>query len=102
MGRSGEAAGDGVVDLLDFVRGCTFDDFLLTPRKGVLPRRDPSAVDLSARFSRRLTLKRPVVSANMDTITRAAMAIVLAEEGGIGVIDRGFRAGDLAPQVAEV
>jgi len=38
----------------------------------------------------------------MDTVTRAAMAIVLAEEGGLGVIDRGFRAGDIAPQVAEV
>ena len=38
----------------------------------------------------------------MDTITRAAMATVLAEEGGIGVIDRGFRAGDIAPQVTEV
>ncbi len=38
----------------------------------------------------------------MDTITRSAMAVVLAEEGGIGVIDRGFRAGDIAPQVAEV
>jgi IMP dehydrogenase len=38
----------------------------------------------------------------MDTITRSAMAIVLAEEGGLGVIDRGFRAGDIAPQVAEV
>ena len=38
----------------------------------------------------------------MDTVTRAAMAIVLAEEGGIGIIDRGFRAGDIEPQVAEV
>jgi IMP dehydrogenase len=38
----------------------------------------------------------------MDTITRSAMAVVLAEEGGIGIIDRGFRAGDIAPQVAEV
>src|SRR4029450_11232826 len=44
----------------------------------------------------------PLVSANMDTITRAAMATVLSEEGGIGVIDRGFRAGDIAPQIAEV
>jgi IMP dehydrogenase len=90
------------MDLLDFVRGCTFDDFLLTPQCGVLPRRDPDKVDLSARFTERLTLKRPIVSANMDTVTRAAMAIVLAEEGGIGVIDRGFRAGDIEPQVAEV
>jgi IMP dehydrogenase len=38
----------------------------------------------------------------MDTVTRAAMAIVLAEEGGLGVIDRGFRVGDIGPQVIEV
>jgi IMP dehydrogenase len=88
--------------LLDLVRGATFDDFLLTPQLGVVPSRDPGAIDLSARFTEKLTLKRPIVSANMDTITRAAMAVVLAEEGGIGVIDRGFRPGDIAPQVAEV
>ena len=90
------------LDLLELVRGCTFDDFLLTPQRGVLPRRDPAAIDLSSRFSEHLTLKRPLVSANMDTVTRAAMATVLAEEGGIGVIDRGFRAGDIDPQVAEI
>src|SRR5580765_6090331 len=88
--------------LLQLVRGCTFDDFLLTPQRGVLPRRDPAAVDLSAKFSEHVSLKRPIVSANMDTVTRAAMAVVLAEEGGIGVIDRGFRNGDIAPQVTEV
>ena len=88
--------------LLDLVRGCTFDDFLLTPQHGVLPRRDPAVVDLSARFSRRLTLRRPLVSANMDTVTRAAMAVAMAEQGGLGIIDRGFRAGDIAPQVDEV
>ena len=90
------------MDLLQLVRGCTFDDFLFTPQEGILPRRDPNIVDLSARFSEGVTLKRPLVSANMDTVTRAAMAIVLAEEGGLGVIDRGFRAGDIEPQVAEV
>src|SRR5512145_2523940 len=89
------------MDLIEFVRGCTFDDFLLTPQCGVLPRRDPDKVDLSARFTEHLTLNRPLVSANMDTVTRAAMAIVLAEEGGIGIIDRGFRTGDIAPQVQE-
>ena len=47
-------------------------------------------------------IKRPIVSANMDTITRAEMAVVLAEEGGIGVIDRGFRPGDIQPQIKEV
>src|SRR5262247_1684255 len=90
------------MDLLALVRGCTFDDFLLIPQLGVLPRRDPGAVDLSARFTQRLTLKRPIVSANMDTVTRSAMAVVLAEEGGLGVIDRGFRAGDIEPQLTEI
>ncbi len=88
--------------LSDLARGCTFDDFLLTPQLGVVPSRNPAAIDLSTRFSEHLTLSRPIVSANMDTVTRAAMAVVLAEEGGIGVVDRGFRAGDIAPQVAEV
>ena len=84
------------------VRGCTFDDFLFSPQLGVVRSRDPSAIDLSTRFSEHLVIKRPLVSANMDTVTRAAMAVVVAEEGGIGVIDRGFRPGDIAPQVAEV
>jgi IMP dehydrogenase len=90
------------MNLLELVRGCTFDDFLLTPQCGVLARRDPNLVDLSTRFSEHLPIKRPIVSANMDTVTRAAMAIVLAEEGGLGVIDRGFRVGDIEPQVTEV
>ncbi len=89
-------------DLAAVVRGCTFDDFLFAPRFSVLERRDPRAIDLSARFSEHLTLKVPIVSANMDTITRSAMAVVLAEEGGLGVIDRGFRGGDIAAQVREV
>jgi len=88
--------------LLDMVRGCTFDDFLLRPQYSVLERRDPSVIDLSCRFSEHITLKRPIVSANMDTVTRAPMAIVQAEEGGLGIIDRGFRAGDIGPQVREV
>src|SRR5687767_1091711 len=88
--------------LIDAVRGCTFDDFLLRPQYSVLERRDPSAIDLSCRFSEHITLKRPLVSANMDTVTRAPMAIVQAEEGGLGILDRGFRAGDIGPQVREV
>src|SRR5918993_4744360 len=89
-------------DLLDLVRGCTFDDFLFTPQYSVVERRDPSTIDLTSRFSRRLSLKRPIVSANMDTVTRAEMAIAVAEEGGLGVIDRGFRSGEIDPQVREV
>jgi len=86
----------------ELVRGTTFDDFLLTPQRSVIVRRDPAAIDLSCRVSRRLTLRRPIVSANMDTVTRAPMAIVQAEEGGLGIIDRGFRSGDIQPQVREV
>src|SRR6187397_1935055 len=86
----------------DAARGCTFDDFILSPQRSVLERRDPAAIDLSGRLSRRLMLDRPIVSANMDTVTRAPMAIVMAEEGGIGIIDRGFRPGDIEPQVREV
>src|SRR5688572_14272343 len=89
-------------DLGTLVRGCTFDDFLFTPQHSVVERRDPAAIDLTCRFSQRLTLKRPIVSANMDTVTRSEMAIAIAEEGGLGIIDRGFRAGEIEPQVREV
>ncbi len=88
--------------LADLVRGATFDDFLLRPQYSVIERRDPSVIDLSCRFSTHITLKRPLVSANMDTVTRAPMAIVQAEEGGLGIIDRGFRNDDIEPQVREV
>jgi IMP dehydrogenase len=89
-------------DLLCLVRGCTFDDFLFTPQYSVVERRDPALIDLTSSLSRRLTLKRPIVSANMDTVTRSEMAIAVAEEGGIGIIDRGFRSGEIEPQVREV
>jgi IMP dehydrogenase len=92
----------GFEALAEVVRGATFDDFLLRPQHSVIERRDPAAIDLSCRFSTHITLKRPLVSANMDTVTRAPMAIVLAEEGGLGIIDRGFRNGDIEPQVREV
>jgi IMP dehydrogenase len=89
-------------DLLELVHGCTFDDFLFTPQYSVVERRDPASIDLSSQLSTRLRLRRPLVSANMDTITRSEMAIAIAEEGGIGIIDRGFRSGDIEPQVREV
>ena len=71
-------------------------------QRSIVARRDPALIDLSCRVSQRITIKRPIVSANMDTVTRAEMAIAMAEEGGIGIIDRGFRSGDIAPQVHEV
>jgi IMP dehydrogenase len=91
-----------MTDLLAAVHGRTFDDFLFKPQFSVLERRDPRTINLTSRFSEHLALKHPIVSANMDTITRSAMAIVQAEEGGLGIIDRGFRGGDIAAQVREV
>lgn len=67
------------------LEGLTFDDVLLIPAySNVLPRN----VDLSTRFSRRIELKIPVVSAAMDTVTEAKMAIAIAREGGIGVVHK--------------
>src|SRR5688500_4340544 len=88
--------------VLELVRGCTFDDFILAPQHSVLPRRDPAVIDLSCQLTRGIVLRRPIVSANMDTVTRAPMAVVQAEEGGIGIIDRGYRPGEIEPQVREV
>ena len=87
------------MDLLHLVRGSTFDDFLFTPQEGLLLRRDPSTVDLSTRFSEHVMIKRPLVSANMDTVTRAAMAVVLAEEGGIGVSIADFGRATSSPRL---
>ena len=65
--------------------GLTFDDVLLIPaRSEVLPRE----VDLSTMFSRNIKISAPVVSAAMDTVTEAALAIEIAREGGIGVIHK--------------
>ncbi len=67
--------------------GLTFDDVLLVPSKSeVLPR----DVDVCTHLTRRLTINIPVISAAMDTVTEARMAIALAQEGGIGIIHRAF------------
>ncbi|MDG6916635.1 MAG: IMP dehydrogenase [Nitrososphaerota archaeon] len=66
--------------------GLTFDDVLLVPKfSDVKSRRD---ADTRTRFSRRIPLSIPIVSANMDTVTESSMAIALARLGGIGVIHR--------------
>ena len=65
--------------------GLTFDDVLLVPSYSEVL---PSDVKLLSKFSRNLSLKVPVVSAAMDTITESKMAIAMAQEGGIGVIHK--------------
>jgi IMP dehydrogenase len=63
----------------------TFDDVLLEPAASEL---EPAEVDVRSRFSKRIALNIPLVSAAMDTVTESTMAIALAREGGIGVIHR--------------
>ncbi|MDE3154088.1 MAG: IMP dehydrogenase, partial [Acidobacteriota bacterium] len=61
----------GLARLCELARGRTFDDFLFAPQFSVIARRDPDRIDLGSRLSAHLTLQRPIVSANMDTVTRA-------------------------------
>ena len=77
----------------------TYDDVLLVPAYSeVLPR----TVELSTRFSRNIELKIPFVTAAMDTVTEAPMAIAIAREGGIGVIHKNMSIEEQARQVAIV
>ena len=79
--------------------GLTFDDVLLIPAYSeVLPRE----VDLRTKFSRNITLNVPIVSAAMDTVTEAQLAIALAREGGIGVIHKNMPIAEQARQVHAV
>ena len=81
------------------LEGLTFDDVLLIPSYSeVLPRE----VCLKTRFSRNITLNIPIVSAAMDTVTEAPMAIALAREGGIGVIHKNMSISEQAAQVRQV
>ena len=75
----------------------SYDDVLLAPRRsGIGSRFD---VDVSSRLTRRLRLAVPAVSANMDTVTEAEMAIAMARAGGIGIVHRFL---SVERQVAEV
>ena len=79
--------------------GLTFDDVLLIPAYSeVLPR----CVNLQTKFSRNITLNVPLVSAAMDTVTEAQLAIAIAREGGIGVIHKNMTIAEQARQVHAV
>lgn len=81
------------------MEGLTFDDVLLIPAfSNVLPRE----VNLSTKFSRRINLNVPIVSAAMDTVTESALAIAIAREGGIGVIHKNMPIEEQARQVHAV
>ena len=74
----------------------TFDDFLLTPNASYV---EPKDIDTTIELSKGIKLNIPVLSAAMDTVTEADLAIAMAQEGGIGVIHRNI---SLERQVEEV
>ena len=79
--------------------GLTFDDVLLVPSYSEVL---PSDVVLLSKFSRNLSLKVPVVSAAMDTVTESKMAIAMAQEGGIGVIHKNLTIKQQAEKIRKV
>jgi IMP dehydrogenase len=80
-------------------QGFTFDDVLLQPRRSDVV---PANVDITTRLTRRIRLNIPILSAPMDTVTESAMAIALAQEGGIGVIHKNMRIEAQAEEVQVV
>ena len=79
--------------------GLTFDDVLLVPaRSEVLPR----AVDVSTKFTKDISLRTPIVSSAMDTVTEAELAIAMARAGGIGVIHKNMTIAQQCEQVRRV
>ncbi|HUW16408.1 MAG TPA: IMP dehydrogenase [Actinomycetes bacterium] len=76
--------------------GLTFDDVLLLPGESDLV---PSEIDTTSRLTREISLKVPLVSAAMDTVTESRMAIAMARQGGLGVLHRNLSIADQAYQV---
>jgi IMP dehydrogenase len=77
----------------------TFDDVLLVPSYSAV---HPRSVDLRSRFSRRISINVPIVSAAMDTVTEWELAIAIAREGGIGVLHKNLTIEEQAAQVDRV
>lgn len=79
--------------------GLTFDDVLIIPQKSeVLPR----DVDISSQLTKKIRLNTPILSAGMDTVTEAKMAIAMAREGGIGIIHKNMSIKEQAEEVDRV
>ncbi len=81
------------------LEGITFDDVLLIPAYSELT---PDLVDTTTRLTRGISLRIPIISAPMDTVTEGSLAIALAQEGGIGMIHKNLPAEVQAREVAKV
>ncbi|TVQ51623.1 MAG: IMP dehydrogenase [Phycisphaerales bacterium] len=79
--------------------GVTFDDVLLVPQRSEVT---PDLTDTSTRLTRNIRLNIPLLSAPMDTVTESALAIALAQEGGIGIIHKNLRPDAQAREVSKV
>jgi IMP dehydrogenase len=84
---------------MEIREGLTFDDVLLEPGPSEVM---PGQVDTATRFTREISLNIPVVSAAMDTVTEAGLAIAMAQAGGLGVLHRNLTVEEQADQVREV
>jgi IMP dehydrogenase len=83
----------------NFIEGLTFDDVLLVPAfSEVLPR----DVNIQTRLTKNITLNIPMLSAAMDTVTEASLAIALAREGGLGILHKNLSIENQADQVRKV
>jgi IMP dehydrogenase len=83
----------------NFVEALTFDDVLLKPGLSDVM---PSEVDVRSRITRDITINIPIMASAMDTVTEAAMAIAMAQAGGIGVLHRNLEPEEQAAQVRQV
>ena len=79
--------------------GLTFDDVLLIPARSQF---HPQKVNLKTRLTKKISLNIPIVSAAMDTVTEAELAIALARQGGIGIVHKNFSIEEQAEQVDRV
>ena len=87
------------MDLSNIQEALTFDDVLLVPAYSEVIPRD---VSVRSRFTTGITLNTPLVSAAMDTVTEASAAIVMAQEGGIGIIHKNLSPSRQATEVMRV
>jgi IMP dehydrogenase len=83
----------------NFIEGLTFDDVLLVPSYSEIIPRD---VDIKTRLTKDITLNVPMLSAAMDTVTEASLAIALAREGGLGILHKNMTIEKQADQVRKV